>query len=247
MKRLLLLVLGLVVLSMSIIAMPAYPKTDATYPLPNGHKITLEFYAPKEALPFFDPSILVNGFAKIADTYKINEDFGLSFVVHTDNWLQLGIHFDHLKTSDIEFLKPIPGNGLYQLPFIVPRDAINTFADWFSSFASNKDPDKPEAFLVKVQRATFFIDYDCISISKGTLAITGTFSGKPVFDSTMSIEDYSTLTFHKITLDPRYDSWLQNFHTFVLNPLDDLYNPGLRTENIFVYWLFGLPPPPPAK
>ena len=127
MKRILVIVTGLVILSMRLFAIPAYPKTDATYALPNGHSIALEFYAPRST-PFFDASILVNGFAKIADTYKINEDFGVSLVVHTNNELRMGVFFNNLQAADIESLRPYPiqevAGMAHFLPLIVPRDAI---------------------------------------------------------------------------------------------------------------------------
>lgn len=259
MKRFLILVLGLAILTMSAFAIPAYPKTDAAYALPNGHKITLEFYAPKEALPFFDPSILVNGFAKIADTYRIGEDFGVSLVVHTNGELRMGVFFNDLQAADIESLRPLPiqetAGTAHFLPLIVPRDAIQVVFSWLQSFLANKSADKPVAFLKSIQSTPFFVQYQS-KLNPGSLAIEGQrFQGqtrddlKPVFDATMNLEDFSTITVHKISLDPKpmNTMMLENAYTFVLDPLDDQANPGLRTENIFVYWLFGLPPPPPAK
>jgi hypothetical protein len=259
MKRLLLLILGLGTLTMSVFAMAAYPKTDATYSLPNGHHIKLEFYAPKEALPFFDPSLLVNGFAKISDTYKINEDFDISLVVHTNNQLRLGVFFLDLQAADIESLRPLPvqeSNGAaHFLPLIVPRDAIQVVFSWLQSFLANKSADKPVAFLKSIQSTPFFVQYQS-KLNPGSLAIEGQrFQGqtladlKPVFDATMILQDFSTITVHKISLDPTptNTTMLENAYAFMLDPLDDQDNPGLRTENIFVYWLFGLPPPPPAK
>jgi hypothetical protein len=255
MKRLLVLFLSLFALSSGLFAFPAYPKNDTTYRLPNGHTIELEFYAPQEALPFFDASLLVNGFAKIAETYKINEDFGILFVVHTNNELRLGVVFKDLQAADISDLKPMQGgNGLHLLPLIVPRDAINVVESWFVSFLQNKSADKPTDFLKSIQSTPFYVQYQT-KLSNGSLLIEGNFYGstpselRPVFNSTMDIEDLSTITNHKISLDPQdfYLSMLQNFYTFVLDPLDDQNNPGQRTENIFVYWLFGLPSPSPVK
>jgi hypothetical protein len=65
----------------------------------------------------------------------------------------------------------------------------------------------------------------------------------------MDCMDYSTMTNHKITLDPNpnYVRVLMEANAFMLDPLDDPTNSDLRTENIFIYWLFGLQPPPPSK
>ena len=77
MKRLLVLLISLFVLSIGLFAMPIYPNTVSNLPLANGHTLKLDFYAPKDALPFFDQTILANGFTKLLSDTKLSCDFSL--------------------------------------------------------------------------------------------------------------------------------------------------------------------------
>jgi hypothetical protein len=78
----------------------------------------------------------------------------------------------------------------------------------------------------------------------------GSFQGNtPVFDPKMEIMqlDLSLTTYHIALASSDNLQALQSDYFYVLDPIDDSANPGLKRESVFVYVLFGLPLPQPVK
>ena len=83
MNRLLVLLLGLFALTTGLFALPLYPQVPSVeHSLFNGHKFELDFFDTKEALPFFDASILQQGPSQLSATYNADTDFTVNFVPH---------------------------------------------------------------------------------------------------------------------------------------------------------------------
>ena len=255
MKRLLVLFLSLLALSSGLIALPLYPQLPAVnLPLINGHKLELNFYAPKEALPFFDASILQKGFAKLSANYKLTNDFTVSFVPGDTGTLGFIVTFDGLDSGLSNTLYPRTNAiGLHGLPLVAPRDALEIVNAWYKSYLANPSQDKSDSFVSSIRKTTFIVDYYATSPITGgglQLAMHGSFQGNtPVFDPKMEIMqlDLSLTTYHIALASSDNLQALQSDYFYVLDPIDDSANPGLKRESVFVYVLFGLPLPQPVK
>ena len=50
-------------------------RRSENYTLANGCKFELDFFGPKDALQYFDKSVLTDGFAQLSNTYKLTDNF----------------------------------------------------------------------------------------------------------------------------------------------------------------------------
>lgn len=245
MKRLLVLLISLFTLAAGVFAFPLYlPPNVVKLPLSNGRSLQLNFAAPKDALPYFDNSILQDGFSKLSGTYKLSNDFTVTFAPQDTRELQFGLSFDSMPQDHIAALRPVANaQGLRGLPLLAPRDALAVVQAWYKSFLANTSPDKPTAFLATTQKTIFTVIYDTKAPLSGKpvgLTMSGTIQNDtPVFKPHLDVEEYSTLTNHGIDLsDQAYLQALQSDSFFILEPISDPDNPGLKRKSVFVYMLF---------
>jgi hypothetical protein len=245
MKRLLVLVISLFVLSVGLFAMPLFPLTVTKLPLSNGHTLELNFFAPKESLPFFDKSILTNGFAQLSKTYNLSNDFSVYFTPQSTNELLFMVSFDGLTSGLSATLHPTTNAaGLRGLPLAAPRDALAIVQSWYKSFLANPSTNKSDSFVPLMRKTTFIVDYSATAPITGggvRLAMHGSFQDDtPVFGPKMELMqlDASFLTHHIELASPDYLDSLQNDYFYILDPISDPANPGLKRESVTVYMLF---------
>ena len=244
MKRFLVFLLSLFALTAAVSALPLFPQTKVMLPLSNGRSLELDFFGPKDAILFFDESILTDGFAQLSKAYKLNNDFSVSFIPQNTNELQFIVAFDSIPSDHNASLHPSTNAaGLRGLPLAVPRDALILVQSWYKSFLANPSPNKSVDFLSTMQRTTFIVDYSATApiTGKGAmLAMHGVFQNDtPVFGAKMELMDYSTFSAHHIDLfSADYLQTLQTEYFYVLDPIKDPVNPGLKRESVFVYFLF---------
>ena len=94
-----------------------------------------------------------------------------------------------------------------------------------------------------MRRTIFTVDYSASAPSNGKLVmlmIPGSFQNNtPVFDSKLGLTDYSTWTTYHIKLnDPSYTAALQTDYFYILDPIEDPNNPGVKRDSVMVYALF---------
>lgn len=244
MKRLFVLFLSLFTLATSLCAIPLFPQKVVKYPLANGHNLELDFFGPKDALQYFDASVLTNGFSQLSTTYNLTDDFTISFAPQNTGELLFLVSFDATDSGLGKSLHPITNAaGLRGLPLVAPRDALVIVQSWYASFLSNSSQGKPDSFVSSMRRTIFTVDYSASAPSNGklvTLMIPGSFQNNtPVFDSKLGLTDYSTWTTYHIKLnDPSYTAALQTDYFYILDPIEDPNNPGVKRDSVMVYALF---------
>jgi hypothetical protein len=244
MKRLLVLLISLFVLSVGLFALPLFPQTKVINPISNGHTLELSFFAPKESLPFFDKSILMNGFAQLSKTYNLDNNFSISFNPQNTGELMFLVSFNNIPLDHNASLHPSTNAaGLRGLPLAAPRDALAIVQSWYKSFLSNPSTEKSIDFLSTMRRTIFVINYFATAPVSGKVAaltMHGVFQDDtPVFGPKIELMDYSTFMNHHIELaSPDYLQTLQNDYFYVLDPINDPANPGLKRESVYVYFLF---------
>lgn len=243
MKRIVLFLVVLFTLATGLFAIPLFPQTVVKYPIANGHLLELDFFGPKDASSYFDKSILTDGFAQLSTSYQLTNDFTVSFVPHNTGELVFIVNFQGL-TSGLSSLHPTTNAaGLRGLSLVAPRDALAIVQAWYKSYLANPSQDKSDSFVASMRKMTFIVDYSVtspVTDKPATLVMHGTFQGDaPVFDSKMNLTDYSTWTNYHISLyDPGYAATLQNDNFYILDPISDPTNPGVKRDNVTVYMLF---------
>lgn len=244
MRRLLVLLLSLFALASGLFAVPLFPKTVENYTLANGRKLELDFFGPKDALQYFDKSVLTDGLDQLSKTYTLVNDFTVSFVPDNKGVLGFIVDFDGTTSGLSATLHPTTNAaGLRGLSLVAPRDALLVIQAWYKSYLANPSKDKSDSFVTAMTKTTFFVDYSATSPITGhgaQLVMAGAFQGDtPVFDPRMGVSDYSTFTNYKIKLfDPSYAATLRDDYFYVLDPLSDPANPGVKRDNVSVYMLF---------
>lgn len=245
MKRLLVLLLVLFAFTTGLFAFPLFPQQAVVkYQLANGHKLELDFFGPKDGLQYFDKSVLTDGFSQLAKTYKLTNDFSVSFAPQNNGELLFLVSFDGFQSGLDSSLHPTTNAaGLRGLPLIAPRDALAVVLAWYKSFLANPSPDKPASFVASMRKTTFTVNYSATSPATGhglQLAMHGSFQDDvPVFDSKMEVMGFKTFVNSHITLaDDSYVQTLQNDYFYVLDPISDPNNPGMKRESVMVYALF---------
>jgi len=245
MKRLLVLFLLLFTLTTVLFAFPLYPQqTVVKYQLANGHKLELDFFAPKDSLQYFDSSLLTDGFAQLAKIYTLTNDFSVSFAPQNTGELLFLVSFDGLSSGLSSSLHPTTNaEGLRGLPLDAPRDALAVVLAWYKSFLTNPSPDKSVSFISSMRKTVFTVNYSAMGPGTGhglQLAMHGSFqSDTPVFDSKMEVMDFSTFINSHITIaDDSYVQALQNDYFYILDPISDPNTPGVKRESVMVYALF---------
>ena len=252
MKRLLVLFVSLFLLSVGLFALPLYPNTVSKLPLTNGHTLEVDFYAPKDALPFFDQTILTNGFIKLLADTKLSCDFSIVFMPRSTHDIEFSVSFDNIDAATADAIKPAPNSYRTRcLPLLVPRDALMVLLSWYNSYLTNQDPAKTTGFVQPNQPLVFHVFYGC----KGQLSLHGKFlinnimsmvppSNRPIFDPAMIYTDLKTFNSYDIKFyNSRDVPYLTMSYGFVLDPIVDPSDSAITRTSVLVYKLFGMPTP----
>lgn len=254
MKRFVVLLLALLAITTAIAAAPFYPPIRTTYPLTTGRTLTLDFAAPKEALPFFDSAILTDRLGTLMTTSKLDADISVTFMPRNAKGdIALSISFDKIDPATADALKPVlnPYN-LRCLPLAFPRDALHVLEAWLGSFLTNKSPERDASFLTNGQKIAFSVFYTFKGQS-AMLTLSGSFSSfilkgvapasRVVFNPTIT---YTNSKSGKIEVIRLYSDtnipYLQSSFMFMLDPVEDPKNPGVAMPSALVYPLFGMKP-----
>lgn len=246
MKRLFVLFLAVFSTVVSLSAFPLYPNPNETkLKLANGHTVTLDLLIPKEAVQYFDNSIIQDGFSKLSTTYKLANDFMVSFVPQDSHELMFLVVFDDIPQDHATTLRPsVNSQGLRGISLAAPRDALLIVQAWYKSFLANTSPDKPSAFLATMQKTIFTVDYFTTSpvTNNGVMLIANGViqNDVVVFAPHLDVsEEYPIFKDHKIDLaNPSFAQALQNDSFFIVEPINDPDNPGLKLESVYIYILF---------
>ena len=72
------------------------------------------------------------------------------------------------------------------------------------------------------------------------LMMPGSFQNNtPVFDSQAGVDRlFHWTTYHIKLFDPSYTAALQNDYFYILDPIEDPNNPGVKRDSVMVYALF---------
>ena len=224
MKRLFVFFLVVFATVASLSAFPLYPNpTETKLKLANGHTVKLEFLTPKEAVQYFDNSIIQDGFSKLSTTYKLANDFTVFFNPQDSHELLFFVSFDSIPQDHATALRPSANSqGLRGISLAAPRDALLIVQAWYKSFLANTSADKPTDFLATMEKTVFTVDYYTTSqvtnnavslVAKGVIQ-----DDAVVFTPHLDVGEIMTFTNHSIDLaDPTYPQSLRN---------DSLLHPG---------------------
>lgn len=245
MKRLAVFLIALLTLVTGLFAFPLYSnQTKVNYTLANGHKLELDFFGPKEALQYFDTSVLTDGFTQLSMTYKLTNDFTVSFTPQDTGELLFLVSFDGEDSVLSSTLHPTTNvAGLRGLSLVAPRDALTIVQSWYKSYLANPNQDKSDNFVSLMRKTIFIVDYYATSPTTGklvALAMPGTFENNtPIFDPKMDLTDYSTwINYHIRLYVATYEAALRDDYFYTLDPISDPNNPGVKRDNVMVYALF---------
>jgi hypothetical protein len=255
MKRLAVFLVALFTLVSSLFAAPIYPVIKTKLPLATGRTLELDFSAPKDALQYFDNSILTDGLSKLLADNKLDADVTVIFVPRNiKGAISFLVSFDDMNPAKADALKPVKNDyDLRCLPLGIPRDALRIALSWYNSFLVNKSPDKSADFLAPDQVIAFTVNYT-FSGQSTQLILGGTFlinnimfgvpmSNRAIFDPIITISDLKTFTSNRIRLYSQANlPYLQNAYMFMLDPIEDPKNPGIAMPSALVYPLFGMKP-----
>lgn len=235
-------------------AAPFYPPITTTYPLATGRTLTLNFAAPKEALPFFDSAILTDRLGKLMLDSKLDADISVIFMPrNTKGDIALSISFDKIDPATADVLKPVLNPySLRCLPLTFPRDALHALEAWLGSFLTNKSPERDASFLTNGQKIAFSVFYT-FKGQTAMLTLSGSFSSyilvgvapssRVVFNPTITYTDTKSGKIEVIRLYSDSNiPYLQSSFMFMLDPVEDPKNPGIAMPSALVYPLFGMKP-----
>ena len=112
---------------------------------------------------------------------------------------------------------------------------------WYQSSWRNPNQDKSDDF-VSLMRKTILLSTirNLLLPANCALAMPGTFENNtPIFDPKMDLTDYSTwINYHIRLYVATYEAALRDDYFYILDPISDPNNPGVKRDNVMVYALF---------